>query len=231
MNLYILKNKTQKIVVAFFCLVNLISYSQNSDTEQLFTNTTSLTSIDLRSKKLVGNSYINDIFLPARISSSKKISFVRYNAYLDEMEVEIKGKAYFLPKDYNYSIFFESNNKTYQLLSFEENGLSKKGFFVVLKKGKKVSLFSKEKIKLYDEVPAKLGFTRYEPPILKRIKDEIYLEFKGNSIVKLPKKKKNLAPLFSVRSKEIALFIKNNKLNFKDVKDLIQIITFYNSME
>lgn len=230
MNLYIFKKKVSKIVLTFFCLVSLISYSQNSDTEQLFTNTTSLTSIDLRSKKLVGDSYLNEIFLPARISNSKNISLIRYNAYLDEMEVEIKGKAYFLPKEYGFSIFFETINKTYQLLSFEENGQTKKGFFVVLSKGEKASLYSQEKIKLYKEVPAKLGFTRYEPPKLDRVKDEIYLEFKDSNIVKLPKKKKNIVSLFSGKSNEIELFVKRNKLNFKEVKDLIQIVIYYNSL-
>jgi hypothetical protein len=231
MNLYIFKKKGSKIVLTLFCLFSLISYSQNSDSEQLFTNATSLTSIDLRSKKLVGNSYIDEIFLPARISNSKKISLIRYNAYLDEMEIEIKGKAYFLPKDYNYSIFFETTNKTYQLLSYEDNGLTKKGFFVVLSKGEKVSLFSQEKIKLYDEVPAKLGFTRYEPPTLKKIKNEIYLEFKDNSIVKLPKKKKNLVSLFSGNSKDLELYAKKNKYSFNKTEDLIKIINYYNSLD
>lgn len=99
---------------------------------------------------------------------------------------------------------------------------------MVLIKGEKASLFSQEKIKLYDEVPAKLGFTRYEPPKLERIEDEIYLEFKDKNIVILPKKKKNIVSLFSDKSKEIELFVNKNKLNFKDVKDLVKIFNYYN---
>ncbi len=78
-------------------------------------------------------------------------------------------------------------------------------------------------------MPAKLGFTRYEPPKLGRLKDEIYIA-KNNEAIELPKKKKDILNFFSHKSKEIELFAKKNKLSFKKSEDLIKIINYYNTL-
>ena len=219
-----------KSISVTFILFCTIGFSQNSDVEHIYTNATSLTSVDLTSKKLVGSSYIDEDFRPAKVSNSEAIYLIRYNAYLDEMEIEISGKAYYLPKSNNYIVTFEEVNKVYQLSNYDEKGTQKKGFFVVLVDGNKASLLVKEKIKLYDEVPTKLGFTKYEPPTLKRIKNEFYIDFKDEIIIKSPTNKKNFSNLFLTKSKEIELYIKKNKLNIKNESDLIQIFNYYNSI-
>ena len=82
---------------------------------------------------------------------------------------------FYLPflKSINYSISFEGSNQVYQLFNFDENGSSKSGFFLVLNEGDKASLIVKEKIKLYDEVPAKLGFTKAIIPKANQAKQKI----------------------------------------------------------
>ncbi len=45
--------------------------------------------------------------------------------------------------------------KVYQVFSYEENNKMATGFFVVLNKGKKLSLLLREKINLHDEVTVK----------------------------------------------------------------------------
>jgi len=232
MNIFLinLKVKIKKNLILLGLFYALFGYTQHSNSEQIYTNGKGLTSIDLRSKELVGTSYFEETFLPAKLSNNEVIQLVRYNAYLDEMEVEIRGKAYYLPKSINYSISFEGSNQVYQLFNFDENGSSKSGFFLVLNEGDKASLIVKEKIKLYDEVPAKLGFTKYEPPTLKRAKDEFFIHFANNKVIKLPKKKKDFLTLFSKKSKELDLFAKKNKIGFKKTEDLIKIISYYNAM-
>ena len=185
--------------------------------------------IDSPSREVIGSSYVNENFLSGTISNREMVYSMRYNAYRDEMEIELQGKPFYLPKTNNYSINFDIINKEYQLLDYAENGESKKGFFVVLDKNDKTQLLIKESIKLYKEVPAKLGFTRYEPPKLGRLKDEIYIA-KNNEAIKLPTKKKDILNFFSNKSKEIDLFAKKNKIGFKKTEDLIKIINYYNTL-
>ena len=221
--------------------INVLSYSQWSDAAAGRINMTDefeiygligiidLNSIDSTSRELVGSSYVNQNFISGNISNKEMVYLMRYNAYKDEMEIELEGKPYYLPKTGYYSINFDILNKEYQLLDYIENKESKKGFFVVLNKNNKTQLLIKEKVKLYKEVPAKLGFTRYEPPKLGRLKDEIYIA-KNNEAIELPKKKKDILNFFSHKSKEIELFAKKNKLSFKKSEDLIKIINYYNTL-
>ena len=185
--------KKIKINLALILLILIcnVSYAQHSDVEHMYFDAKSLTSIDLRSKKLMGTSYINEEFLPAKISNNEIFNLIRYNAYLDEMEVEIGGKAFYLPKTTIYSINFVGSNKEYLIANYNESGIEKRGFFVLLTSGDNVTLLKQEKIKLYEEVPAKLGFTQYEPPKLGRLKDKYFIGYKNNTTVELPKKKKD----------------------------------------
>lgn len=211
-------------------LFSISSFGQHSDVDHIYLNSTSLTSIDLTSKELVGNSYIEERFLPGDISNQKTSFLLRYNAYRDEMEVELDEKPYYLPLSSYYSITFKLSNKTYQVLDFKDKYSTTKGFFVVQYLGAKLSLFLKEKIKLYEEVPAKLGFKPYEPPKLGRIKDNFFVAGQDNTAIELPNKKKDILKLFSPKSDEIQKYVKDNKLGFKDKEDLIQILKYYNSL-
>ena len=140
MNIFLinLKVKIKKNLIILGLFYSLFGYTQHSNSEQIYTNGKGLTSIDLRSKELVGTSYFEETFLPAKLSNNEVIQLVRYNAYLDEMEVEIRGKAYYVPKSINYSISFEGSNQVYQLFNFDENGkvisLPIKGNYVVVPK-------------------------------------------------------------------------------------------------
>lgn len=207
------------------------NYSQHSDVDHIYLNTTSLTSIDLTSKELIGNSYIEERFLIGSISNQETSCLIRYNAYRDEMEVELDNKPYYLPLSSYYSITFKLSNKTYQLLDFNEKKTTNKGFFVVQYIGTELSLFLKEKIKLYDEVPPKAGFSQYEPPKLGRVKDKLFIGYGDNTAIELPNKKKDVLKLFSSKNSKIQSYAKENKLGFKKEKDLIQILKYYNSLK
>jgi hypothetical protein len=191
---------------------------------------TTLTTVDLTSKALVGSMYINESFMPGTISSQENTYSFRYNAYQDEMEVKFGEKKYFMPLSSYYSITFVGTNKTYEVLDFEDLATAKKGFFVTLHKGNHMSLYKKERVKFYPEVPAKLGFTRYEPPKLQRTKDSFYVRLAGTSVVLVPQKKKEAIKLFKKQASLMSSYIKKQKLNFKNEQDLIQMVGYYNSL-
>ncbi len=224
--------------IAFVMLFSISFYSQQNDVkhievqsslDQININAFSLMSVDRTSKKLVGSSYLNKEFLPGKISRQETIYLFRYNAYKDEMEVELKKKSYYLPISSNYTVHFIGENKTYKVLNNQENEITGKGFYVVVYIGNKMSLFIKEKIKLYPEVPAKLGFSPYEPPKLSRVKDKLFLGVNGLAI-EVPKRKKDFLKLFSGHEKEVEYFLKKNKLGNKKQEDLLATVKYYNTL-
>lgn len=219
-----------KFIVLMLTFFSISGYCQKTDSEQTLVHRTSITSFDLRSKELVGSIYIDENFLPAKLSDSQNNYLIRYDAYQDEMEVEKNGNNYHLSKNPNYTINFEGTNKSYQVYNYSSKNEIIPGFFVILYKGDKISLLRKEKIKFFEEVIAKTGYDKYKPPTLKRIDDKIYIGYKNSSAIELPSKKKDILYLFASKTNEIESFAKENNLGFKSEEDLIKIFNFYHSL-
>jgi len=224
----------KKLILNIFLLqlflISTISNSQHSNVENLSTSSRSITSIDLTSKEVVGDSYLNKNFLPAKISNQDKIYLVRFNAYMDEMEFQMDNKEFYLQKTSDLTVTFININKLYQIYSYFDITQEKDGFFVLLLKSDKINLLLKEKIKLHEEVPAKLGFAKYQPPKLKPAKEKLYISFDQKSAIELTSKKKDFYTMFSSNSKEVEKYVKENKLGIKDKDDLIKILNFYNTL-
>ncbi|MDO9273933.1 MAG: hypothetical protein Q7T92_00100 [Lutibacter sp.] len=223
--------KFNKHTVIVLLLFTISGYSQKTDSEQTLEHRSSITSFDLRSKELVGSIYINENFLPAKLSNSQDPYLIRYNAYQDEMEVEKNGNSYRLLKNLNVSINFEGINKTYQVFNYLEKKETVPGFFVVLYNGDNISLLLKEKIKFYEEVKAKTGYDKYKPPTLKRVADEFYIGYKNSSAKELPSKKKDILSLFASKANEMEAYVNENKLGFKSEEDLIKIFSYYHTLK
>ena len=226
-----MKTTIKICTTALLLLVSFSGFGQSTFEKSLLKQSGKIPVLDLRSSELEGTSYINEDFLPAKLSSADKVYAMRYNAYQDEMEYKNDGNSYYLPKNFNYSVTFTGNNKVYQVYSFEEKGNTKSGFFVVPFSGDKICLLLKEKIEFYEEVPAKSGYQKSKPPKLKREKDKLYMCYKDNTATELPSKKKNILLLFSDAAKDIEDYAKKNKLGFSNNEDLIEIFKYFNSLE
>lgn len=225
-----MKTTFKNCMLAVLFFVSFIGFSQTGSNQIL--ERTTINSYNLQSEGLVGTSYINDDFLPAKLIDGEEIYSMRYNAYKDVFEVERDGEIfYYLPKEFEYPVTFVGDKKVYQVFSYEENNKTTSGFFVVLNKGKNISLLLKEKINFYEEVKAKSELDKYKPPTLKRTIDTFFIGYKNNTSTELPRNKKDFFKLFSSKSNEVESFVKRNKLSFKNKKeDLIQIFRYYNTL-
>ncbi|MFD0761801.1 hypothetical protein ACFQZW_06870 [Lutibacter aestuarii] len=210
-------------------LTCLFSYGQ-SESEQILNHSVSVTSLDLRSKELVGSPYVNDDFFPAKIKGIETAYPMRYNAYEDEMEFEKEGKFYNFNKVLNQEVVFLATNKKYKLFFDTENNDNSIGYFVVLFQGNKIDLLNKEKIKFFEAVKPKTGYDKYKPPTLKRVNDKFYIGYKNGTTTELPRKKQDVLKLFSEKSNDIQNYAKKNRLSFKDKEDLIQLFKYYNTL-
>ena len=220
-------------IFAFVLITSSLTYSQSdNDVDLLITNSSNnITTFDSRSKKIVGSSYINESFSPAKINDKNEIYAIRYNALQDKMEIDKSGSIYNLNTNLISSITFNTINKTYKVYTYEDITNNKqKGFFVVLFSGSKLSLLLQEKIKYIEERIAKNGYEDYTPPTLKRVNDMLFFADENGIVKELSNRKKDVLAIFSSKENEIELYIKENKLNYKKEKDLITIFSYYNSL-
>ena len=226
-----MKNLLLKGLVAVTILSSTAVMSQEVENNETINVSRSVTSFDSTSKKLVGSSYIQKEFLPAKVIESDKTYAARFNVYQDEMEIKKDGEDYTLPKTSNYSLVFQGTNKTYRVYKYMFENTEKPGFFVELFKGDKIILLLKERIILQEEVKPSTGYEKYKPPTLKHVKDKLYIGYKNNTTAEVPSKKKEFFNLFSSKAGEVEKFAKSNRLGIKDADDVTKIFSYYNSLK
>jgi hypothetical protein len=222
-----MKANLRILLIGLFFITSINLISQNINNVELVKGNRVL-GVNERETKTEGSNYIPKNYAPAKVNNSTVLYMMRYDAHNDEMEFEKDGVAYHLPKDKFYRINFTTNNKTYEL--FIDNQTNTKGFYVVLNQGSKISLLVKEYIKFYEEKPTKGPIEPYQPPRYKRSSDKLYIGYANNTALELTKKKKDFFALFGDNSKTMQTYVKENKLNIKKQKDLIQIFEHYNTL-
>ena len=180
--------------------------------------------------KVKGSEYFDKIFKPAEVEYFDKDLdeniFLRYNAYKDEIEFSNNPKTLssdkILMKNMNISCIIEDEKYVYTNY-VNINGIRKEGYLVVLFIGKKYALYEK-RIKLFMEgSEAKTSLERsFDTRFVEKFK---YYVSKNNGEKKEIKiNKKNLVELLGYDARNKKIIIKQNKLKFKTVSDVITIL-------
>ena len=76
--------------ISLFCQTSNGDNRSNATDQFMIKTNISLTTVDFASKKLKGSIYIDKDFNAANITRDNKIYLTRYDAYKDEMEVEVE---------------------------------------------------------------------------------------------------------------------------------------------
>jgi len=180
--------------------------------------------------KVKGSEYFDKIFKPAEVKYFDKDLdeniFLRYNAYKDEIEFSNNPKTLssdkILMKNMNISCIIEDEKYVYTNY-VNINGIRKEGYLVVLFIGKKYALYEK-RIKLFMEgSEAKTSLERsFDTRFVEKFK---YYVSKNNGEKKEIKiNKKNLVELLGYDARNKKIIIKQNKLKFKTISDVITIL-------
>ena len=180
--------------------------------------------------KVKGSEYFDKIFKPAEVEYFDKDLdeniFLRYNAYKDEIEFSNNPKTLssdkILMKNMNISCIIEDEKYVYTNY-VNINGIRKEGYLVVLFIGKKYALYEK-RIKLFMEgSEAKTSLERsFDTRFVEKFK---YYVSKNNGEKKEIKiNKKNLVELLGYDARNKKIIIKQNKLKFKTISDVITIL-------
>lgn len=179
-------------------------------------------------RKIRLKKYLTEGFKPAMFNSDKEVFFLRYNIYEDEMEFTKDKKVYYIQKTENTKITFRTMNKTYQCLNYDSN----LGYYLVHIEPSpdKMGLITKESVKFIEGKKATSNYDQDRPANFLRQKDKHYLVI-NQSLYKLPKKKKDFLSLFKSKDSTIKQYMKKNKLNYQKIKDLKEILYFYNTLQ
>lgn len=212
------------LIVALILLFNLNAYSQYVSPPSIQHKTVNKGTFDLSYKDLVGTIYIEKEYKLATTSITNTEYFTKYDAYHDQMEIDVDNHQYYLPKTLGSLVIF--NDKTYKIYLYNEEKL----YFKIAFNSSKITLLVKQKIKLNQEVESN-GMVAYKPKTLTRIKDQYFYATLNNEALKLPKNKKDFYVIFSKNSKSIQQFVKKNKLDIKNCNDLIKIFSYNNSLK
>lgn len=199
--------------------------SSHSSNQALYINTG-----DVKISDIDGSTYINDEFSLAKLSNAEAYVKARYNAYIDEMELEIKNEVGYLIKIPELKVVFQSDSRTYEVFDYQDEKEVKKGFFRLLIEGENISLLAKESIKFHEEKMPTRGYEKRTPATFKRSKDKLFISFKNSSAEKLSNKKKDILMLFLSKSNDIEKYAKTNKLGFKKKEDLTKIFNYFNTL-
>ena len=177
-------------------------------------------SVELDKKKYV--SYTYDL---AKVDEYDTQSYVRYNIYDDQMEFVKDESIYYLVKEEGRKVIFIESKSTYRVHNFDDE-LS---FFKVHFDGKH-SLVAKQKVRYIDAKVAQSGYDRDRPADYRRLKDELYIAMDNKVLVKLSKKKKEFYKAFGDKANQIKNYVKENKLSYKKVDDVINIVSYFNTL-
>ena len=189
--------------------------------------------IDLSS--VVGSPYEQETFVfgkaTEKLTNNSMNYYLRYNVYNDEIQMKINlddDKIVGLIKSLNH--YAVINNKEYHYMSYSDNDKSiNEGYFILVSNDFENSLYLKKIVKFKLGQPEKDSFRKAIPSAFKNF--ERYYYQKERVLFQLPTKKKDFLLHFSDKKEDLKKFMKAEKINLKDEKDLIKLFKYYDSLK
>lgn len=178
-----------------------------------------------QSQKASGSMFINEKYMPARVSNLDGTVLVRYNAYGDAFQISdpVAGTEKAIPQQKDVTITFLGTGEVFSLQQYvTEKEEVKTGYLSLVSDNPNVKIYKRERIFLQPEIFPASSYQTYKPAVYKKMADEFYVKIKGQDAVFISGKK-DLAKLVPAKSKEILDFIKKNKLDLEKEADLQQV--------
>lgn len=156
---------------------------------------------------------------------------LRYNASKDLFEVKKTSvlkddQAKVLKNSSDLSI--KIGNENYVFLAPNENNANQ-GYFLVVYNSSKTSLYKKIK---KEYIPEQKAYTSLASNIAANYKEKqvLYLHNSDGLLIELPGSKSKRLKAFGDKSKEVKVFVKENKINLNKEAGLIEVIKYCNTL-
>ena len=172
----------------------------------------------------------NGTILKNGVPLAKNIG-LRYNASKDLFEVKkssvLKDEQAKVLKS-SSDLFIIMGSENYVFLAPNENN-STQGYFLIDFKSDKTSLFKKIK---KEYIPEQKAYTSLASNIAANYKEKLslYLYTSDGLLIELPGSKSKRLKAFGDKSKDIKLFVKENKININKEAGLIEVIKYFDTL-
>ncbi|KOS07690.1 hypothetical protein AM493_17795 [Flavobacterium akiainvivens] len=177
--------------------------------------------------KTEGSMYYQENYMPAKIEGTDEIVLLRYNAYLDQFEINNQQEQTqgVIAKEADKDITF-SGGDTFAYVQYKDDkGQQVNGYLEVINNGPKVKIFKSQKIYLQPGKPSRNSYQSAKAPVLKQADAELFIQL-PNSTQAVPfDGKKDLAKVVG-KEKEVLDYIKQNKLDVEKDTDLQKLATY-----
>lgn len=220
--------KLSIISTAFFAFAPFIITAQDTGVNRtpVHTGGNQITTMREKSQPATGSMFLNERYMPAKLSDEQNTVLLRYNAYSDffEMSTPQTGEVKTLPKDPNMTITFVSNNESYAYVNYKtEDGEAISGYLNIIADNPNVKIYKRERIYLQPESFPNNSYQSYKAANYKQANDEFYVKIKDKDAVFFSAKKKDLAKLVPGKEKELKDFVKKNKIDLDKESGLEQL--------
>lgn len=222
--------KTNLIYTTAFAFTSILASAQVNQTP-VHSSGGQVTVMKEKSQPATGSMFVNEKYMPAKLSNDGKTVLLRYNAYADNFEISDPQAqtVNVLPKRNDVVITFVSTGDEYTLQQYKtEKGETIEGYLNIVSQTPNVKIYKRERVFLQPESFPANSYQTYKPANYKKASDEFYLKLKDQDALYFSSKK-DLAKLVPAKSKEILDFIKKNKLDVEKEADLQQLGTFLNT--
>jgi hypothetical protein len=231
-----------KVKIWFFLLILLFTQLQylraqdinyiNKKILETVDNVAWIKSTEPASFEYEGTPYNKDIFVKGDIYYENNWRYtdipLRYNIFRDEMEFKIEGRVtiYAIEPDKRIQKILIQKD-IFVITDYKEKGKIITGFFKMLATGT-IDLLAKLQVDFKEEQPAKAMFDP-EPAKFTRRADQYYIKINGDIAKKISNTKK-LIDLIGDHKNELSDYAKKEKISASNEFELIQFISFYNSL-
>lgn len=212
--------------VAAFALTGALATAQGVNQTPVYAG--QIRTVKEKSQAATGSMFINEKYMPAKVSNLDKTVLVRYNAYADNFQMSdpIEGTEKVIPQQSDVTVTLIQTGYVYSLQQYKtEKDEVKTGYLSLVSDNPNVKIYRKERVFLQPEVFPANSYQTYKPASYKKLDNEFYIQIKGGEAVFFSSKK-DLAKLVPSKSKEILDFIKKNKLDVTKEGDLEQLGAF-----
>lgn len=166
----------------------------------------------------------SDTGITAKVGNSKEEVTARYNAVKDEVEYIHKGVWNTLYKRAEFSPVIFQNNEVLWLRSYIYNGAKKEGYLYELPTLYSKKIYYRISKKFVPEVRTMSSFEQDQPAKYVDQPIVFFIENEEGEIVEFPKNKKGLMALFPSRKEVISKEVKSYKMNYTDIKKVMNTI-------
>lgn len=171
-----------------------------------------------------GIPYYSAGFVRAKVGDTPSYVPIRYNTFLDAIEIMADNTVYEIPREESYPKFtFEGTNEKLVLVNSHDDYA---GYFFEISSGKN-RLLKKVTTKFHDAIPSNNSMITSTPARFETLKP-IYFIKTEDALIKIPKNTKDLGQSFPDKKNELNDFLKSNKIKLNNEADLIKLSQFLN---